>query len=101
MNTLRPEPKKSTLGQFNPETEMRGKWLGYVAIACVAGSFVLGGFRSLILGAILAASAVVLGKLGLDSKGRSWALVALIAGMLLTGIYLTVLIVGKENIRVI
>ena len=101
MNTLRPEPKKSTLGQFNPETEMRGPWVGYVAMACVAGSFALGGFRSLISGAILAASAVVLGKLGLDSKGRSWALIALIAGMLLTGIYLTVLIVGKENIRAI
>jgi len=89
------------LGQFHPETEMRGPWVGYAAMACVVGSFALGGLRSMIPGAILAASAVVLGKLGLDSKGRSWALVALIAGVLLTGIYLTVLIVGKENIRAI
>ena len=101
MSTLTPEPKKSKLGQFRPETEMRGPWVGYVAIACVVGSFVLSELWSMIPGAILAASAVVLGKLGLDSKGRKLAFVALIAGVLLTGIYLTVLIIGKENIRAI
>ena len=51
-------------------------------------------------GIILAAAAIYAGKKGLDSKGRNLALIALIAGVLLIGIYLTVLIVGNENIGI-
>ena len=79
---------------------MSGRWIGYAAIACIVSSFILSVLWGMIPGAILAASAIVLGRLGLDSKGRSLALIALILGVLLIGIYLTVLIVGRENIWV-
>ena len=100
MNTLKPEPKKSTLGRFRPETRMRGHWIGYAALACAIGSFVLNELWGLIPGAILAAAAIYVGKMGLDSKARIQALIALIAGILLIGFYLSVLFVGKENIGV-
>jgi len=101
VNTLKPEPKRSKLGQFRPETKMRGWWIGCAAVACLVGSFVLSELWSMIPGAILAVSALVLGKLGLDSKGRILALVGLIGGVLLIGVYLTVLIIGKENIGIL
>ncbi|MCK5248266.1 hypothetical protein KAR02_15275 [Candidatus Bipolaricaulota bacterium] len=100
VNTLEPERKRTTLGRFRPETKMRGRWVGYVAMACVVGSFVLYDLWGWIPGAILAASAVALGKLGLDSKGRNLSLIALILGGVLIGVLLTVLIVGKENIGI-
>ncbi len=98
MNTLKPEPKKSTLGRFRPETKMHGRWVGYAALACVVGSFLSYELWGWIPGAILVVSAVVLGKLGLDSKGRSLSLIALIVGVVLIGVLLTVLIIGKEKI---
>ncbi len=97
MNTFKPEPKKSTLGQFRPETVMRGWWIGCAALGCCVGSLILNELWGWIPGVILAISAVVLGKAGLDSKGRTPSLVALILGVVLIGAYLTVLIVGKEN----
>ena len=97
MNTFKPEPKKSTLGQFRPETMMRGRWIGFTALGCFASSLVLNELWGWIPGVILAASAVALGKLGLDSKGRGLSLIVLILGVVLIGAYLTVLIVGKEN----
>jgi len=100
VNTLKPEPKKSTLGQFRPETRVRGRWLGYTALACAIGSFVLNELWGVIPGAILAAAAIYVGKIGLDSKARIPALIALLVGILLIGLYLTVLFVGKENIGV-
>lgn len=101
VNTPEPERKKSTLGRFRPETRMRGWWVAYAAIACTVGSFVLYELWGLIPGAILAASAIALGKLGLDSKGRSLALIALILGVVLMGVLLTVFIVGEENIGIL
>ena len=100
MNSLEPERKRTILGRFRPETTMRGHWVGYAALACTVGSFVFYELLGLIPGAILAAAAIYAGKKGLDSKGRSLALIALITGVLLIGIYLTVLIVGKENIGI-
>jgi len=100
VNTLKPEPKKSALGRFRPETKMRGRWIGYAAVACLVASFILYELWGLIPGAILAAAAIYAGKMGLDSKARIPALIALIAGILLIGVYLTVLFVGKENIGI-
>ena len=101
VNIPEPERKKSTLGRFRPEAKMRGWWVAYAAIACTVGSFVLYELWGLIPGAILAASAIALGKLGLDSKGRSLALIALILGVVLMGVLLTVFIVGEENIGIL
>jgi len=98
VNTLGPKPKKSKLGQFHPETRMHGRWIGGAGISCLVGSFILGGLRSIIPGMMLAICAAVLGKIGLDSKGRIFASIALIGGVLFTGIFITVLIVGRENI---
>ena len=97
---MKPERKKSTLERFRPETKMRGRWIGYTALACVVGSFVLYSLWGWIPAAILAASAIALGKLGLDSNGRGPSLIALILGVVLVGVLLTVLIVGKENIDI-
>jgi len=100
MNTFKPKPKKSTLGQFHPETEMRGKWVGYVAMGCVVGSFILDALLGWIAGLLLAVAAVVLGKLGLDSTGRGLSLVAMLLGIVLIGILLTILILGWEKIPI-
>jgi len=96
VSRVKPERKKPTLERFRPETKMRGRWIGYTALACVVGSFVLYS----LWGWILAASAIALGKLGLDSNGRGPSLIALILGVVLMGVLLTVLIVGKENIDI-
>ena len=100
MNTFKAKPKKSTLGQFHPETPMRGPAVGYAAMACVVGSFVLNSLWGWVAGVLLASAAVVLGKIGLDSEGRGVALVSLILGVVLIGVILTVLIVGSENIGI-
>ena len=101
VNTVEPERKKSMLGRFRPETKMRGRWIGYAALACVVGSFVLYDLWGWIPGVILVASAITLGKLGLDSNGRGMSLIALILGVVLMGVLLTVLIAGKENIGIL
>lgn len=101
VNIVEPERKKSTLGRFRPETKMRGRWIGYAALACVVGSFVFYDLWGWIPGAILVASAITLGKLGLDSNGRGMSLIALILGVVLMGVLLTVLIVGKEHIGIL
>jgi hypothetical protein len=100
MNEFKIKPKTSTLGQFNPEKPLRGPGVSYVAIACVVGSFVLNSLLGWVAGVLLAIAAVVLGKLGLDSTGRGLALVALILGVVLIGVLLTILIVGRENIGI-
>lgn len=97
MNEFKLEPKRSTLGQFRPETMMRGRWIGFLSLGCLVSSIILNELWGWIPGVILAISAVVLGRFGLDSKGRGLSLVALILGVVLVGAYLTVLIVGKEN----
>ncbi len=101
VNIVEPERKKSMLGRFRPETKIRGRWIGYVALACVVGSFVFYDLWGWIPGVILVASAITLGKLGLDSNGRGMSLIALILGVVLMGVLLTVLIVGKENIGIL
>jgi hypothetical protein len=98
MNTLRPEPKKSTLGQFRPEEPMRGPWIGYLAMSCVIGSFILNSLLGWVAGVLVAGCAVVLGKMGLDSTGRGLSLIAMLLGVVLIGVLLTVLLIGQENI---
>jgi len=100
MNSLRPEPKKSTLGRFRPETQMPGRWIGLSGLVCIVGSFLVHQWVGMIPGFVLAAIAALLGKLGLDSKGRAIAWVSLIGGIVLIGVYLTVLIIGTENIGI-
>lgn len=100
MNTFKPKPKKSTLGQFHPETKMRGKGIGYVAMGCVVGSFILNALWGWVAGLLLAIAAVVLGKIGLDSTGRGLSLVAMLLGMVLIGVLLTILILGWEKIAI-
>ena len=97
MDPFKPEPKKSTLGQFHPETEMRGRWIGFAASGCLLGSLIVNELLGMIPGFLLAIAGLVLAKWGLDSKGRLLSMAALIAGVVLIGVYLTVLIVGKEN----
>lgn len=100
MNTFKAKPKKSTLGQFHPEAPMRGPAVGYAAMACVVGSFVLNSLWGWVAGICLAGAAVVLGMIGLDSEGRGVALVSLILGVVLIGVILTILIVGSENVGI-
>jgi hypothetical protein len=100
MNEFKVKPKTSTLGQFSPEKPLRGPGVSYAAIACVVGSFVLNSLLGWIAGILLACAAVVLGKIGLDSKGSGLALIALILGVVLIGVILTVLIIGSENIGI-
>ena len=100
MNTFKPKPKKATLGQFHPETKMRGKWVGYVAMGCIVGSFILDALLGWVAGLLLAVAAVVLGKLGLDSTGRGLSLVAMLLGIILIGVLLTILILGWEKIPI-
>ena len=97
MDPFKLGPKRAKLGQFHPETEMRGRWIGFVALGCLLASFILNELLGMIPGFVLAIAGVILGKWGLDSKGRLLSTVALIFGVVLIGVYLTVLIVGKEN----
>ena len=76
---------------------MRGRWIGYAALGCLLASFILNELLGVLPGFILAITGLLLGKWGLDSKGRLLSTVALILGVVLIGIYLTVLIVGKKN----
>jgi len=96
MDPFNPEPKKSNLGQFHPETEMRGRWIGYAALGCLVSSLILNELLGMIPGFILAIAGLVLAKWGLDSRGRLLSMAALIVGVVLIGVYLTVLIIGKE-----
>ena len=77
---------------------MRGRWIAYAGLSCAVGSLVLHQTLGFVPGLLLAAAAALLGKIGLDSKGRSVALVTLLIGIVLIGTYLTVLILGDENI---
>lgn len=79
---------------------MRGPWMGHLAMACVIGSFVLNSLLGWVAGLLLAVAAVILGKLGLDSTGRGMSLVALLLGVVLMGVLLTVLLIGSENIGI-
>ena len=76
---------------------MRGRWIGFAAFACLLASLILNELLGMIPGFTLAIAGLILGKWGLDSKGRLVSTVALILGVVLIGVYLTVLIVGKEN----
>ena len=58
MNEFKLEPKRSTLGQFRPETVMRGRWIGFTALGCFASSLILNELWGWIPGVILAAAAV-------------------------------------------
>lgn len=98
MDPFNPEPKKSNLGQFHPETEMRGRWIGFAALGCLLGSLIINELWGMIPGFILAIAGLLLAKLGLDSKGRLTSMAALILGIVLIGVYLTVLIIGKESL---
>lgn len=100
MNTFEPEPQKPALGQFRPEKPMRGPWIGYVAMGCVIASFIFNYLLGWVAGVLVAGCAVVLGKIGLDSKGRGLSLIALLLGVVLIGVLLTVLMIGKENIGI-
>jgi hypothetical protein len=97
MDPFKPEPKKSNLGQFHPETEMRGRWIGFAALGCLAASLIINELLGMIPGFLLAIAGLVLAKWGLDSKGRLLSMAALVVGVVLLGVYLTVLIVGKES----
>jgi len=97
MDPFKPEPKKSNLGQFHPETEMRGRWIGFAALGCLLGSLIINELWGMIPGFVLAIAGLLLAKSGLDSKGRLTSMAALILGIVLIGVYLTVLIIGKES----
>ena len=97
MDPFKPEPKKSNLGQFHPETEMRGRWIGLAALGCLLASLIAHELWGMIPGSILAIAGLLLAKSGLDSKGRLTSMAALILGIVLIGVYLTVLFIGKEN----
>ncbi len=79
---------------------MRGRWIGYTGLVCLATSLGLHQLVGLLPGLLLAVAASVLGKFGLDSKGRGAAFVAVIGGILMLGIYLTVFLIGRENIDI-
>ena len=79
---------------------MRGPAISYIAMGCVVGSFILNDLLGWIAGFLLAIAAVVLGKIGLDSTGRGLALVAMLLGVVLIGILLTIRILGWEMIAI-
>ena len=91
MDPVKPEPRKSNLGQFRPETEMRGRWIGFAALGCLAASLIVNELLGMIPGFVLAIAGLLLGKFGLDSRGRLLSMAALILGIVLIGSYLTVL----------
>jgi len=97
MDPFKSRPKKSNLGQFHPETEMRGRWIGYAALGCLVSSLITNELLGMIPGIILAIAGLILGRWGLDSQGRLLSMAAMIVGVALLGVYLTVLIIGKES----
>ena len=79
---------------------MRGRWIGYTGLVCFGASLGLHQFVGLLPGLLFAVAASLLGKFGLDSKGRGAAFVSLIGGILMLGIYLTVFLIGREHIDI-
>jgi len=69
-------------------------------MGCIVGSFILDALLGWVGGLLLAVAAVVLGKLGLDSTGRGLSLVAMLLGIILIGVLLTILILGWEKIPI-
>lgn len=97
MDPLKREPKRTTLGQFHPETEMHGRWIGFAALGSLLASLISNELWGMIPGFALAIAGLLLAKFGLDSKGRLTSMIALILGIVLIGVYLTVLFIGKES----
>ncbi len=96
MDTQRPEPKRSTLGRFDPETRMRGHWIGWVALACCPASLAASQFVGTTLSLVLAIVGVLISIRGLRSKGRAVSLVALFLNAVLIMAFLLVLIGTTE-----
>jgi hypothetical protein len=82
------------LGRFHPNRPLAGRWVGIVPLAFVVGSMVLHETVGPWPAAALAALGIYTGKRGLDSRGRGFALIALIVAMIFLIFYATRIIVG-------
>jgi hypothetical protein len=85
------------LGRFHPNRPMIGRWIGILAMAADVLSLVVHETVGPIPAIVLAAAGIYAGKQGLDSKGRGFATIALIAGIALFLFYATMIIVGEEG----
>ena len=94
-----PEPKRSVLGRFRPETPMRGPWVSVVAL----GSFLLslmmeGVFSNLVPSLIFDALAIFLAWKGRLTRGRALGWIVLYASVGWTFAILTAHFWGREVI---
>ena len=77
-----PEPRRSKLGKFRPETRMLGYWVGYSALALAIGAVILGELGSRIAGFFLAAISVGLSVAGIRSKARATSWIAILISLI-------------------
>ena len=89
----KPELVRKPLGRFRPNRPMPGRWVGILALALDVSSLVLHETVGPIPAIVLAVAGIYAGKRGLDSKGRGFATVALIAGMAL---FLAPVLLGRR-----
>lgn len=77
-----PEPKRSKLGRFHPETRMLGHWVGLAAAFALFIALAFGQFELIVPALALDAVAVLLAcKLGISSRSRTVSWIVLLAGI--------------------
>jgi len=77
-----PEPKRSKLGKFRPETRMPGYWVGYIALSLAIGSVLVGELGSRLVGVLLGAGSIGIGVLGIRSKARATSWIAILISLI-------------------
>ena len=75
---------------------MGGRWIGILAFALVVLSLVLHEVVGVAPALVADVAGLYAGKRGLDSRGRGFATVALIAGIAFLIFYAIMVIVGEE-----
>ena len=99
MTSLKPEPKRSTLGRFRPETPMRGPWLSLAALGSFLCSLILESvFASLVPSLIFDAIAIFLAWKGISTRGRMLGWIVLYASVGWTFAILTAHFWGRNVI---
>jgi Ca2+/H+ antiporter len=96
MDTQHSESKRSTLGRFEPETRMRGHWIGWSALACCVAALAASQFVGAVLSLLLGILGVCLSIEGLRSRGRAISVVAFFFNAVVVMAFLLVLIGTTE-----
>ncbi len=99
MDSLKPTPKRSTLGRFHPERPMEGPWISRAAVGGLLVSMVMEGlFVSLIPAIVVGGLAIFLAWKGRITRGRVLAWIMLYASVLWMFVLLTAQFLGREVI---